>query len=119
MTAREAAEAKADEARTILRARSLGAAVQARIVGRETGGYEIWEAGNATPLVLGVDAPGEWYLLAVWRYATVPAVDEPEAILVFSSISLNVRDVELTAHGFTQCFVRYDIERRNDRGVSR
>ncbi len=119
MTAKEAAEAKAREARQVLNARQLPAAVQARVADRAPGGFEVWQAANANPVSLPLDAPGEWYLGLVWQYATIPAGREQEPVLEYSSISLNVRDLGLTDQINTDCFIRYDIERRSVVGVGR
>lgn len=100
----------------MLRSRNLPPqiAMQSRKGG---GGYEYWEVRTSNAIVVDLGLDGEWTIAMYWRYRDPPGRAN-DAILVDSSISLNVRH-DLVASDRFACLVRYDVERLRDLEAAR
>lgn len=107
--AHKQAERREKDAKALLISRMLPPQVATQPK-RRNGGIEYWEVRTSNPIVVDLGLEGDWDITMYWRYRDVPGGDRSEAILVDSSISLNVQHRLVESHEF-KSLVRYDLDR--------
>lgn len=71
---------------------------------------EYWAAYFPAPILINSPRQGAWSLTSYWRYVADPR-ETDHAILLESSVGLNVSDHPLEGSEDEVCVVRYDLDR--------